>query len=228
MVMNRQSNREIGGTGLSKGMNRALRLLAGNQEGAEDQGVPLGAKETVYGFFRAADDWLVIVEGGVEHHRDAGEIFKRFDKLPVTRIGFSGDCLQAASAVDVSGCRNFVAFRGLYRIREGHERRGMRFFEIVAGGFGEDGRRERTKDFAMFDAAIENFFHFRTTRIGNDAAITECARSPFGTALKPAQNFSIGNNLRSVAHKLRLGEFGDRITVTRKGTGIDGLTDVVA
>ena len=67
----------------------ALRLLAGDQEVTQDQGIHLRAQETVYGFFRAADDWLVIVEGGVEHHRDAGEIFKRFDKLPVTRIGFA-------------------------------------------------------------------------------------------------------------------------------------------
>src|ERR1700736_892157 len=100
----------------------------------------------------------------------------------------------------------------------------MRFFEIFAGGFGEDGRREGTEDFAMLDAAIQNFFHFRTTGIGDDAAIAEGPRSPFGTVLKPAENFSIGNNLRSVAHEVRLSEFGDGITVTRKGAGIDGVT----
>ena len=65
MVMNRQTNREIGGTRSYQGMTRALRLLAGDQEVPQNQCVHLGTQKTVYGFFRAADDWLVIVEGGV-------------------------------------------------------------------------------------------------------------------------------------------------------------------
>src|ERR1700736_3224695 len=76
-------------------MTVAPRLLASDQEIAQDQGVHLGAQKTVDGFFRAADDGLVVVEGGVEHHRKAGEPFERFDELPVTGIGFARDGLPA-------------------------------------------------------------------------------------------------------------------------------------
>jgi hypothetical protein len=101
---------------------RLRRLLAGDEEVAEDQRIHLGAQETVDGFFRAADDGFVVVEGGVEHHRDAGEIFKPFDQLPVTRIGFARDSLQAAGTVHMSGRGNFVAFFGAHGLGKGHER----------------------------------------------------------------------------------------------------------
>src|ERR1700675_309066 len=97
----------------------------------------------------------------------------------------------------------------------------MRFFEIIAGGFSEDGTREGAKDFAMLDAAIQNFFHLRTTWIGDDAAVAKGSRSPFGTALKPAENFSIGDNLRGIAHEVGFRKFGDEITVAHKGARID-------
>src|ERR1700730_7632337 len=103
----------------------------------------------------------------------------------------------------------------------------MRFFKIFPGGFGEDGGREGTKDFAVLDAAIQNFFHFRTTRIGDNAAIAERPRSPLGTVLEPTEDFSISNNLRGFAHEVRLSEFSDRITVTRKGAGIDSVSYLI-
>ncbi len=91
----------------------------------------------------------------------------------------------------------------------------MGFFEIFAGGLREDGRCEGAEDFAVLDAAIQNFFHFRAARIGDDAAIAEGARSPFGAALKPAENFPVGDDLRGAAHEVGLGEFRDGITVMR-------------
>src|ERR1700737_1262163 len=104
----------------------------------------------------------------------------------------------------------------------------MRFFEVITSGFSKDGRREGTEDLAMLNSAIQNFFHFRPPRVGDDAAIAERPRSPFRAVLKPAENFSIGDDLRSVAHEVRLSEFGDGITVARKGAGIDRVTHLVA
>src|ERR1700686_2153276 len=80
----------------------------------------------------------------------------------------------------------------------------------------------------MLDAAIQNFFHFLPARVGDDAAIAEGPRAPFGTLLKPAENFSIGVNLRRVAHEVGLRELGHGITVARKGAGIDRVTHLVA
>ena len=47
----------------------------------------------------------------------------------------------------------------------------MSFFEIFARGFLENGRREGTESFAVFDAAIQNVLHFRAARVGENAAL---------------------------------------------------------
>jgi hypothetical protein len=44
-----------------------------DEEAAEDEDVHIGAEEAVEGFFGAADDGFVFVEGGVEDHGDGGE-----------------------------------------------------------------------------------------------------------------------------------------------------------
>ena len=64
--------------------------------------------------------------------------------------------------------------------------------------------------------------------IGDDAAIAERARSPFGAALKPAENFSVGNDLRGVAHQIGFGEFGDEVAFVRECAGVDGAARFVA
>ena len=48
-----------------------------------------------------ADDRLVLVERGVEHHRHAGQFAEGLDQSLVARVGAAGDGLQPARAVDM-------------------------------------------------------------------------------------------------------------------------------
>src|ERR1700675_126395 len=61
--------------------------LFADEEIAEDERIHLRAKEAVEGFFRAADDGLVVVEGGIEDHGDAGKVAKRGDQRVIAGIG---------------------------------------------------------------------------------------------------------------------------------------------
>src|SRR5919109_4508509 len=70
----------------------------------------------------------------------------------------------------------------------------MRLFEILRSGFGENRRRKWAENFAMFNAAVENVFHFGATRVRHDAAITQCPRAPFCPSLKPPKDFAIGDD----------------------------------
>ena len=84
--------------------------------------------------------------------------------------------------------------------------------KIFAGGLFEDRRREGAKDFAVLDAAIQNVLHLRAARIGQNAAIAERARAPFGAALKPADDFSRGDVLRRGPEQCGFVEFRDPFT----------------
>src|ERR1700683_2181151 len=72
----------------------------------------------------------------------------------------------------------------------------MRFLKVFAGGLFNDGRRERAKRLAVFYPPVQNVFHFRTARVGQNAAVSKGARPPFDGALKPSHDFSRGNVMR--------------------------------
>src|SRR5215813_1940728 len=101
----------------------------------------------------------------------------------VTRIGLLADRLESTSTIDMRGGRDLVAFAGFDGIRQGHERRRVRLLEPVGGSFFENRRSKRSEDLAVFDAAIQDFLHFRTAWIGDNAAIPERSRPPFGSPL---------------------------------------------
>src|SRR5258708_12541053 len=82
--------------------------------------------------------------------------------------------------------------------------------------FSEYRRRKRAEDFPVLDPAIQNLLHFRTARVGDDAAIAQGARPPFGAALKPAENFSIRDDRGGAARQLLFSQFADRITAVRQ------------
>src|SRR5256885_1282894 len=92
----------------------------------------------------------------------------------------------------------------------------MRLFEPFAGFFRENRWSEGTENFAMLDPAIENFFHLRAARVGHDAAVSQRARSPFGTSLNPAKYFSIRNDGRRFLEQFFFGQFADCTAVFRK------------
>ena len=65
---------------------------------------------------------------------------------------------------------------------------------------GHDGRRKRTKPFAVLDAGVQDFLHVGQAGVSHDGAIAESARSPLHAALKPSDNISgrdlVGNFAR--------------------------------
>jgi hypothetical protein len=71
-------------------------ILPGDERMTDDQRVHLRAQKTVQCLFGLADDGLVLVERGVEHHRDRRDIAKLLDQSIVKRIGVARDGLKAA------------------------------------------------------------------------------------------------------------------------------------
>src|SRR6202040_546487 len=73
----------------------------------------------------------------------------------------------------------------------------------------------------VLNPAVEDFLHFRAARVGDDAAITKRAWTPFGPALKPAENFSIRDDRRGAAGQIYFGKFSDGIATLRQAIRID-------
>src|SRR5258707_1053912 len=98
----------------------------------------------------------------------------------------------------------------------------MGFIKPLAGFFGEDGGGEGAEDFAVLDAAVENFFHFRAARVGDDAAVAKRAGAPFGAALIPAEDFSFGDDGGGAAQEFFFLKFGDGVAALRNTAGLYG------
>src|SRR5207245_9505114 len=131
------------------------RLTARNEEIAEDQSIHLRAEVAIDGFFGAADDWLIVVEGSVEHNRHASEIVESGNERVIAGIGFASDGLQPARAIDVRRRWNLAPFLRAHGVGEGHERRGMRLLEVVPGFLRKDGRRRGGRNLTGLDAGRE-------------------------------------------------------------------------
>src|SRR5436305_6141303 len=88
--------------------------------------------------------------------------------------------------------RNPVAPFPADRFCDEHEGRVLLALEYLLRALGQNDRREGAERLAMFDAAVQNVLHFRLARIGEQAAIAERARPELRAALKPADDFLIG------------------------------------
>ena len=62
----------------------------------KDKNVHIGPKKAIESFFRPADDWLVLVERGIENHRHPGRFAEVLDQLVIERVGVAIDSLQPA------------------------------------------------------------------------------------------------------------------------------------
>ena len=190
---------------------------------AHHQDVHLRALKTIESFFGAADDGLVVVERSIQHDRNTGEITEGANKFPVQRVRRAADGLQARGSVHMRGRGDHGAFFRTHVVSESHERRRMSFLEKLAGGFLENGGREGTESFAMFDAAIQHVFHFGAARIGENAALAKRARAPFDAALKPAEDFALGDVARGDAQQSSFIEvLGDLHVVTARREFLHG------
>ena len=103
-----------------------------NQIIAHRQNVHPGTKETVDGLFRGQDDRLVLVEGGIEEHRHAGQLFEFLDQRPVPRVGLAAHRLKTSSSIDMRRGRNGGPLFRAHRVRKIHERRGVGTLEVFA------------------------------------------------------------------------------------------------
>src|SRR6202521_3731150 len=197
-----------------------------DQKVAQHKRIHLRAQKTIERFFGPAHDWLVVVEGGVEHDGNTRGVTESANQLPVARIGFSPDGLQAAGSVDVRRRRNLFALFRAHGIRERHERRGMRFREPLARGFREDGWRERAEDFAVLDSPVQNLFHLHTPRVSDDAPVAERSRTPFSPALKPSKDFAIGDDSGRATNQFFLRQFDYGIAAVRNAARADRLANL--
>ena len=84
----------------------------------------------------------------------------------------------------------------LYFINHQHRRRRVRLLEILADVFSQNGWSERTKRLSLFYSLVEDILHARSSRIAKDRTIAQSARPKFHSALKPANDKSIGDIAR--------------------------------
>src|SRR4029077_3716415 len=78
--------------------------------------------------------------------------------------------------------------------------------------------RKRAERFAPFNLRIQYVFDRSIARIGQNGPVSQSARPPFHSTLKPAHNFSVGERLSSFAYKLFL--------VANIGSGAAGVCDL--
>src|SRR5205823_14028578 len=69
---------------------------------------------------------------------------------------------------------------------------------------------------------------FRTARVGNDTAVAKRPRTPFGAALKPAENFSIGDDPGGAAGKFFFAQLRDGIAAFCQPVCINFAADFLA
>src|SRR5229473_584304 len=102
----------------------------------------------------------------------------------------------------------------------------MRSCEPLTRSFRENGGRERPEDFAVLDSLVQNFFHLRAPRIGDDTPVAERSRTPFGASLKPPENFPVGDNRGSSADQVFFWQFGDRTASLRDTARADSVANL--
>src|SRR5947208_6397307 len=110
------------------------------------------------------------------------------DETPVPRIRTAADRLKPSRAVDVCDGGHHASFVGPNWINLQHEWIGDSADEVLVQRLLRDRRCKRTEPLAKLDAGVDDLTHIRSPRVGDDAAIAECARAPFHASLKPADD----------------------------------------
>ena len=128
-----------------------------------------------------------------------------FDQPIVTRVGLFVHGLEPAASIHMSDCRYERAMSGAnlkYLHHKGHV---VVLFKPFRDRFPQDGGRKRTERFPPFDSGIQNIFHIRPARIGQDRTVAQSARAPFHSPLKPADHFAVRDRLRRFAQQFLFG-----------------------
>src|SRR5262245_14174064 len=84
-------------------------VLLPQEEVAQNQRVHLRPEKAFERLLRAADDGLILVEGGVKQSWHAGQYAETVDEPPIERVGAMMYRLQPARAVDMRHRRNMRA-----------------------------------------------------------------------------------------------------------------------
>src|SRR5271170_583377 len=103
----------------------------------------------------------------------------------------------------------------------------MGLLKKLASCFLQDRGREGPEYFAMFDAAVQDFLHFRAAGIRENTSLAQGTWAPFRTALKPAQNFPVGDVLRGGLDQCVLVELIDLDLVAGALELLDGAANVL-
>src|SRR5262245_28882662 len=93
--------------------------------------------------------------------------------------------------------RYFCALIFFDLVNHHHTGNWMCLLEIIAHALFQDGGRKWAKGLAFLDPRVENIFHLGATRVNNDAAIPQRPWPKLHLSLKPANDISIRDSLRS-------------------------------
>ena len=85
-----------------------------------------------------------------------------------------------------------------------HKRNVVIGLEPFGHGFAQNRGREGTERFAPFNFRVQNIFDPCISWIGQNGAISQCARPPLHSPLKPTHNFSVGDRASGFFNELFL------------------------
>ena len=123
-----------------------------------------------------------------------GALSEFINEAPVERTDVALDGLRARAAIHVSDGGDHAAFFGTHLRGQNHEGRIGGGFQVFGGDFREHRGSKRTPPLAKFDGVVYLCIHFGIAGIGQNRAAAEGARPKFHAALKPAENFSVGQH----------------------------------
>src|SRR5262245_37300330 len=151
-----------------------------NEVVLQKQTLNSSSQERFYRLSGSVDDRLALhVETRIQNHFAPG--------------GFP-DCLQQRMEVAIVSCRDSLNARAPIDMSNGRQRRTMLLADVhdhdhvgqFGPGFdvepgmgllGRHSRRERTECLALFHHGVDSIAHFRMTWVGQDAAVSERART---------------------------------------------------
>src|SRR4030081_3375662 len=98
----------------------------------------------------------------------------------------------------------------------------MGFLEIFSRRFRKYLRSEPPAYFPVLDPSVQNILHIGTARIGHDTAVAQRPWTPFGSPLKPAENFPGGNFFRCFFCEHFFGKFANFHALSLQAAGSHG------
>ena len=167
---------------------------------SQKKSIDPGACERLQGIIGRRHQRFLVVERGVEHERNAGELSKSTDQRVEQRILLRVDQLHAAGSVLMHHGRNAAPLDRADRVGQDHEtpaRSGpvavARHREPALGVFGKDRRAERPEWLAVLDAAIELIANASAARVCQQRAVAQRPRAELHAPLKPADDLPLGD-----------------------------------